>query len=783
MDLVAAWLLTIALHGTVLLFAAWAIDRTFPALRCACRQLLWRTALFGCVLTATLQVASQQSPRQQWQIGGRWHLGAVSDSPVLPRAQSANQFIAASAESPSTSRHQRAMPDRLPAEERSSTALAGSLSAGPRSSPGSSRDWPAWIVGIWLGAALFAIARMTASFARLQRTLADAVTLANPALKEDLSTLATRAGIAEPRLLSLDTIPSPIAAPFARIVLPVWAIDTLDRAQLRAMLAHELAHIARGDPGWKLLTAFWRALFWFMPAAGIAQRRLDEIAELFCDAFAAQQAGGGRRLAECLAVCAERHVARKVFNLAPAMAARPSSLLHRIERLLEGVVMETASSGALARAFALIVLVASAACLPAIGFDSGLAYAAPSAPQQAPSPAPQDTSHTSVSIHDDVNVEGSLNGHQIMSVSFSDAAHKFSANVDGKIDFNTDETDVASLSADGTARFEETRDGATRRIELAARGNKLERRYFVNGTEQAYDDKARALMATAVKELMRTGIGAEARVKRLYAEGGAPRVLDEIGQIHSDYARSIYLKLLAGTGKLKPAELDRALQLSGAMHSDYERRQALSGLFDQQALDAARQITFLHQVDHFSSDYERAELLVGVVARLANADDVRQAWLDAALGVHSDYERRRTLESMLNHGGLDDAQLGSVITASASMRSDYEHRQLLVAVAQRAHDINSVAAAYTHSAQSLGSDYEHREALLALINAGKLGPKALGDVLDSATQIKSSYECREVLVALARVMPDDARLMDRYRDVAKHLSDSDRGEADRALSH
>jgi hypothetical protein len=54
-------------------------------------------------------------------------------------------------------------------------------------------------------------------------------------------------------------------------------------------------------------------------------------------------------------------------------------------------------------------------------------------------------------------------------------------------------------------------------------------------------------------------------------------------------------------------------------------------------------------------------------------------------------------------------------------------------------------------------------------------------VLDSAAHIGSDYECREVLVALARVMPDDAASNKRYREVASHLSEYERGEAEKAL--
>ena len=115
------------------------------------------------------------------------------------------------------------------------------------------------------------------------------------------------------------------------------------------------------------------------------------------------------------------------------------------------------------------------------------------------------------------------------------------------------------------------------------------------------------------------------------------------------------------------------------------------------------------------------------------------------------------------------------------MSSDYEHRELLVAAAQQLHDPDAIATPYARSTQKIGSDYERREALMALLRSGKIGLTGAGAVLDSAAQIGSSYECREVLVALARVMPDDAALHQRYRDVARRLPEYDRTEAERAL--
>ena len=186
---------------------------------------------------------------------------------------------------------------------------------------------------------------MLRSLLYLRRALHDAAPV-SPAAAAELAELVVHAAVRAPRLLSLAGIASPMATTGARIVAPSWALESLDRRQLRAMLAHELAHVVRRDPEWKVASAFWRALFWFLPAT-FAQRRLDDLAELACDAFAVQQTGNAHGVAECLAACAEHQLTRQqpgrpAYALAAAMAVHESSFGHRIECLLEGVCMAVA---------------------------------------------------------------------------------------------------------------------------------------------------------------------------------------------------------------------------------------------------------------------------------------------------------------------------------------------------------------------------------------------------------------------------------------------------------
>ncbi|MEO8461358.1 MAG: M56 family metallopeptidase, partial [Dokdonella sp.] len=652
--------------------------------------------------------------------------------------------------------------------------------------------WPAWpaiLFVLWLAGALFGFARIGQSFARLARHIGAPIherpavrgyVAQGSALDRDLTTLAQLAKVEKPRIALLTDLASPFVmrgvafagtANSAIVVLPTWVLDHLDAAQLRAMLAHEVAHLARRDPEWKLLTSAWRALFWFLPLAGFAQRRLDDAAELACDAWAAEHSGGGRELAECLVACAERHVARPMSfhlmssRLVPAMAARPTGLLARIEHLLEGTAMNPFVPKFAKHLAAIAGLAFAAVALPGIALDV-----------IKPATAVAAAGHFGTSI----NIDDS--GHQKIRISQSDDEHQLRVDVDGKITFTDDESDVASLSKGGTAKFSETRAGTTHKLEVTELNGTLVRKYFINGNEQPIDAAGRAWVAAFLPVLAReSGLDAEGRVDRLYAKGGANAVLDEVEKIHSGYVRGKYLALLSKHGTLQPGEMDRALVLAGDIDSDYERRQALTHLFNDQALAAPQQVVFLKQASKIESDYERAELLTGFLPKLSGDANVRRAWLDAAVTIDSDYERGRTLKAMLERVDADAEALSRIVVASESMGSDYERRELLVAVAQKSQDADALAPAYAHSVSGIGSDYEKREALMTLIRVPKFGRTAALAVLDAATGIGSDYECREALVALAGVMPKDDEVIKNYRRNASRLSDSERGEVERAL--
>src|SRR5882672_7525493 len=72
-----AWLLTYLLHSTLLLGLAWLASKPLARWSVAAEETMWRLALVGALLTASLQLAAGWEPA-----AGRWRLTAASPASI-----------------------------------------------------------------------------------------------------------------------------------------------------------------------------------------------------------------------------------------------------------------------------------------------------------------------------------------------------------------------------------------------------------------------------------------------------------------------------------------------------------------------------------------------------------------------------------------------------------------------------------------------------------------------------------------------------------------------------
>jgi Zn-dependent protease with chaperone function len=199
------------------------------------------------------------------------------------------------------------------------------------------------------GAALFLMDLVPILLARRRPRLAAAVPDAESAaaLEAELPRLAAAFRRPPPALVFLDRDPPVLFCTGVRrhaIVISRGAVRLLDREELRAALAHELAHLARRDPGASWVLMALRALLFFNPAFQVLSRAIAKDAEWLADDEAARACGDRLALASGLLklhrATAGAPAVRRTLPLAAALVepldrARSLDVEVRCRRLLE----------------------------------------------------------------------------------------------------------------------------------------------------------------------------------------------------------------------------------------------------------------------------------------------------------------------------------------------------------------------------------------------------------------------------------------------------------------
>jgi beta-lactamase regulating signal transducer with metallopeptidase domain len=406
---VLAWLGTYLLHGTLLLGGAWLAARVVrsPGVRDA----LWKTAVAGAIATSTVFVATRREAAPVPQLFRR-DLSSDAGAPLPP--------------------------SRLPA-------------VAPRPAI------PPWFAEValaaWLAGALAGLARLEQGRRRYWRAAGPRHAAGDAEAAHALRRLRAAAGVNRTvYITAAGGLTAPAAVGLAEICLPMAALTALTPVQREGILAHELGHLARRDPLWKVAVEIAAAVLWFQPLLRVAGRELAECAELLADGFAVRATGRRRPLLESLGILAA--------TLSPRGAAAAgfgdggSALLRRAARLMDAT---RAPAGPL-----------PAAVRAALGV-SALAATLAFSPGISPPPA----------------------GAPRMALLTRELYHA---------DLNADRTGLARAAPDGFLRVAEERGGV--RHELTARRGADGRTtydYRENGAPKPFGAAARRWLAQSLK--------------------------------------------------------------------------------------------------------------------------------------------------------------------------------------------------------------------------------------------------------------------------------------------
>lgn len=315
----SSWLLTYLAASTLVLAAAWLADGRTPWTRDpGTRVKLWTAAALAPLLAVLVQAATGLGPRVE--------LEASEAEKVVA------EFGAASAAS-----------DPRVRQGTSATTAAGPVLREPhraeRADPWMwvrtlGHDWPFLLALAWAAGAGTLVLLLLVDWGGLAWRLRGRTTIEAGPRRADLDDLLRRAGPERPvRLTRSDAVAGPVALPGGEICLPDRAGPALDRDEERAVLAHELAHVRRGDTVRLLALRLLERLLFLQPLNRLAFRRVEAACEDVSDAWVRRQ-GMGRTLAGTLVTVARwLRTERRPTELAGL--ARTPDIERRVRRLLE----------------------------------------------------------------------------------------------------------------------------------------------------------------------------------------------------------------------------------------------------------------------------------------------------------------------------------------------------------------------------------------------------------------------------------------------------------------
>lgn len=295
-----AWLATFAVHSSIAGAAALLVSLLLRHRAISLQESLLRLSLWAAVVSSSLQFVLPA-----W-FGAPF---ALSLPPVDAVAVPPIEFVALD-------------PADLP------------VVASPAASLMSDLPWRTILLVAAAAAALGGLFWLVTVHRRLSRVLATRLPETDARVLTTAAAVAACLGLRQsPHISRSPLIATPIAFGWLRpeVCLPVRATSLGDES-LRAMLAHEVAHLRRGDPAWMWLAAWLNALFPWQPMLHLVRRRWARLVELRCDAVAASHSSPAA-VARCLIDVAE-WLRPMPASLALGMAARPSALRERVEAVL-----------------------------------------------------------------------------------------------------------------------------------------------------------------------------------------------------------------------------------------------------------------------------------------------------------------------------------------------------------------------------------------------------------------------------------------------------------------
>lgn len=291
---------------------------------------------------------------------------------------------------------------------------------------------------------------------------------------------------------------------------------------------------------------------------------------------------------------------------------------------------------------------------------------------------------------------------------YQDDNKKLKVESNGKIAISNDGKSISSISPGGFLKIEKTTFGNSRSITIKNDGSELQYEYKEGGRSKPFTPDGKAWLAEILPELMNsTTLGAEERVDRLYANGGAKAVLSQVDQMNGDFVKSRYLELLMKKNlsqaeisacidktiseidsdhfqlevykSVKPnyfKDLNQLNKAVGALDSDHFKTELLKPIFKTTVMEGKGQesIKLIKMVD---SDHFKTEIAKSISFSSLSDQELKFMVDELIPAIDSDHFKNDLLKTAVEKGNMNEKRSLIILEGVKSMDSDHFKADLL----------------------------------------------------------------------------------------------------------
>ncbi|MCA9140028.1 MAG: M56 family metallopeptidase [Planctomycetales bacterium] len=359
-----AWIATYMIHSSVLLIACWAILRSLRSPSHALAERAWKISGTVGLITTVVQL--------QFVDAGFYALELESSNPIVacdldvpgggPGLSSTDSFASKIQWSVRTSADPAINAATTVPQDANDARPQVSMQFSDADQPTVSTSVPAnesaaishaatiWRAKLLKTAVVLSVAfwfaigmmRLVVSSLILRFNVRRAKQLNRGRPRQLLDQLLKRNNISRRVTLRIDgDHTDPVASGIWRwtIILPAHFEVSLSDDEQQAALAHELAHLVRGDVIWLWVGQCLTACLGFQPMNFVARRQWQQASEYLSDQWAVGHGASQLSLAKSLTTLAGMRLTRKSQALMPAATGTRATLPGRVKRLLGGKEM------------------------------------------------------------------------------------------------------------------------------------------------------------------------------------------------------------------------------------------------------------------------------------------------------------------------------------------------------------------------------------------------------------------------------------------------------------